>query len=68
LVLELSAPGEAVGDEAIKRFIALFDGPLEPKAIAVIRAATQFRDERLSLVVASLARDELASQIDAATT
>jgi hypothetical protein len=56
------------GDEAVKKFVAMFDGPLAPKTIEALRAATRLADGQLTQAAAALASAEVAAPVDAATT
>jgi hypothetical protein len=65
--LELAGTGGKIGDEVVRKYSAMFQGALEPKTIAAIRAATRLQDSRMVEVVDALASEELAAQVDAAT-
>jgi hypothetical protein len=53
--------GGEVADEAVKKYSAMFQGPLAPKAIAVIRAATRLENERITEAAMTMTMDELAA-------
>jgi hypothetical protein len=55
-----------VGDEALKKYISMYQGPLSPKKIAAIRAATHLSDGHIAKAATTLATEELATQVDAA--
>jgi hypothetical protein len=61
--LKLVGPDEAVSEAASKQYAAFFQGPLAPKSIAALRAATH-RDTEVSKVAAALTVDELAAQVE----
>jgi hypothetical protein len=43
----------------------MFQGPLAPKAIAAIRAATRLENGRIAEAATAMATEELAAQVDA---
>jgi hypothetical protein len=62
--LELAGTGGKIGDEAGRKYSTMFQGSLEPKAIAVIQAATGLQDGHMVEAAAALASEELAVQVD----
>jgi hypothetical protein len=57
-------PGELVSEVVRKQFSALFQGPLAPKSIAALRAATRSGDAEVFRVAAALAMDKLVAQVE----
>jgi hypothetical protein len=53
--------GGRVGDEAIKKYSAMFQGPLAPMAIAAICAATHLENGCIVEATAAMATEELAA-------
>jgi hypothetical protein len=53
--LNLAGPSECIGDEAVQNYVAMFNGPLMPKAIDALRAATRTDDNHLTQATAALA-------------
>jgi hypothetical protein len=51
---------------AMQRYSEMFQGPLDPKAIAALRATTYLANGHLTEAAAALATEELAAQVDAA--
>jgi hypothetical protein len=60
----LHALGGEDGDEVVKKYSAMFQGPLAPKAIAAIRAATRLENGRIAEAATTMATEELAAQVD----
>jgi hypothetical protein len=52
---------EPIGEEALRRYASLFDGPLTPQSVATIRAVTRLGDDHVTRVAAALATDEMAA-------
>jgi hypothetical protein len=59
--LDLVEAGDPIEDAAMEKFSEMFQGPLEPKAIAALRAAARLDNGRLTEAAAALATDELAA-------
>jgi hypothetical protein len=64
--MDLVEPGEPIGDEALKKFSAMFQGSLAPKAVAAICVTTKLVDPHIAAAASALALDELVAQVDAA--
>jgi hypothetical protein len=56
--------GELLGDDAMQKFAEMFQGPLAPKAITALRAATRLANNQATKAVAALAEGELVAQVD----
>jgi hypothetical protein len=55
--LDLAGAGEAASAAAFKQYAAMFQGPLAPKAIAALRAATRLADDDVSKAAVALAME-----------
>jgi hypothetical protein len=55
-------------DAILKQFAELFKGPLEPKAIAALRATTRLTDVDVSNAAAAIAMEEMEVEVEAAAT
>jgi hypothetical protein len=64
--LDLMGLAEPIGEEALRRYASLFDGPLTPQSVATIRAVTHLGDDHITMVAAALVTDEMDAQVDAA--
>jgi hypothetical protein len=64
--LNLTGPSECIGDEAVQKYTAMFNGPLAPKTIEALRAATRLAEGHLAQAATALASAEVAAQVDAA--
>ncbi|KAK3138116.1 hypothetical protein QOZ80_5AG0364760 [Eleusine coracana subsp. coracana] len=60
--LDLAGTDEAIGDEALKRYMAMYKSPLPRKAIATIWAMTRLANGNITKAAAALAEDELVAQ------
>jgi hypothetical protein len=63
--LNLTGPSECIGDEAVQKYTAMFNGPLAPKTIEALRAATRLADGHLTQAATALASAGVAAQVDA---
>jgi cyclopropane fatty-acyl-phospholipid synthase-like methyltransferase len=66
--LDLVDAGEPLGDEVMQKFIEMFQDPLAPKAIVVLRAVTRLANNQATEAMAALDEGELATQVDAHVT
>jgi hypothetical protein len=57
-----------MNDAILKQFAELFKGPLEPKAIAALRATTRLTDVDVSNAAAAIAMEEMEVEVEAAAT
>ncbi|GJN04040.1 hypothetical protein PR202_ga21550 [Eleusine coracana subsp. coracana] len=60
--LDLAGADEPIGDEALKRYTAMYKSPLPRKAIAAIRAMTRLANGNITKAAAAMAEEELAAQ------
>jgi hypothetical protein len=64
--LDLVGPSKKVSDVAQENYATLFQGPLTPKSIVMLRAATRLGDVEVAKAASALASEELAAQVESA--
>jgi hypothetical protein len=59
-------PGKQVSEVAQAKYSTLFQGPLAPKSITALRAATRLGDAEVSRAASALASEVLVAQVETA--